>query len=195
MRLIVIVKIRQFDIYRRESNQAVNFGMVRRRRVSPAPSPLGVALSFRTLLCIIFKSAACLPVSERSDRTKFQSEDIWLRTTTSASSLCAASGHPSWPLPRGPVVRKIPSREPTGRPLAETPRITELAPDNKSCKATSVLGQTRTFSLVAVMSALPSIATKQRTSKQVRDVPEGDIAEAIQHSVPHHISRSVPEPA
>src|SRR6185437_2499343 len=43
-------------------------------------------------------SATCLPVRKRSVRTKFQSEDIWLPTTTSASSLCVATAQYSvWP--------------------------------------------------------------------------------------------------
>ena len=47
--------------------------------------------SFRTLLCIIFSSAARGRVKQRSVRTKFQSGDVWLRTKASASSRCVAA--------------------------------------------------------------------------------------------------------
>jgi hypothetical protein len=46
----------------------------------------GAASSFRTLLCIIFSSAACVRVKQRAVKTKFQSGDIWLWTRASASS-------------------------------------------------------------------------------------------------------------
>jgi hypothetical protein len=60
------------------------------------------------------------------------------------------------------------------------PRGRPAHPGRLNKHATSQMGQTRKSALVTAMSAFPPIATKLRTSREVRFVPETDFASTKQ---------------
>src|ERR1700746_870586 len=57
-------------------------------------------------------------------------------------------------------------------------------------RGTSLQGQTRKSALVTVMSAFPPIATKLRTSREVRFVPTAEVVGLIQSLDPRNKSNS-----